>query len=295
MPSCLFFLLKCYHLLVSSNPYTIRQMTRIVWIVGWSDFLLKYHGSFLGYLWSLLGPLAKFLVIYYVFRPFIGTSIAQYPLYLFLGVIIWEYFTVTTSHCMSMLHEKSSFIQKISFPRILLIFIVGWTNLIIFLTHFLIFMTFAVLMGVQWSWYWIYLPVGLLHMTLLALGVGMFLASFSLKYRDIPHLWAIFSQVLFWLTPIMYGYAMDRPISEQFSRIGGMLHSFSLHAVFDVFVQFQPLSILIYDMRRTMLYGAEQGMPSLVHTLGVTIILGIMFVCGAVVFQRRSRHFLQEY
>jgi ABC-2 type transport system permease protein len=263
--------------------------------VGWSDFFLKYRGSFLGYLWSLLGPLAKFLVIYYVFRPLIGRSIAQYPLYLFLGVIIWEHFTVTTSHCMSMLYEKAAFIQKISFPRILLIFIVGWTNLIIFFTHFLIFAAFAIVLDAQWSWHWLYVPVGLLQMTLLALGVGMLLASFSLKFRDIPHLWGIFSQVLFWLTPIMYSYTMDVPISHQLARISEVLHSFSLHAVFDTFVQFQPLSILIYDMRRATLYGATQGMPSLLHILAMTVILGMIFFSGAAVFHRRSKYFLQEY
>jgi ABC-type polysaccharide/polyol phosphate export permease len=101
--------------------------------------------------------------------------------------------------------------------------------------------------------------------------------------------------VLFWLTPIMYGYRMDVPISQQVHRISGMLQSMSLHTVFDVFVQFQPLSILIYDMRRTMLYGASQGMPSLLHACGVTAIVAMFFFCGAVVFQRRSKHFLQEY
>ena len=49
------------------HRYTWRQMFRIVWVVGWSDFVLKYRGSLLGYLWSLAAPLAKFLVIYYVF------------------------------------------------------------------------------------------------------------------------------------------------------------------------------------------------------------------------------------
>src|SRR3990167_9362705 len=108
------------------HHYTLRQMLRIVWIVGWSDFFLKYRGSVLGYVWSLLAPLAKFLVIYYVFRPFVRDTIPYYSLYLFLGIIVWEHFTVTTTHCMSVLHEKAAFVQKLPFPRILLIFIVGW-------------------------------------------------------------------------------------------------------------------------------------------------------------------------
>jgi len=277
------------------SRYTFLQMTRIVWAVGWSDFTLKYRGSILGYLWSLLAPLAKFLVIYYVFKPLVGGEIAQYPLYLFLGIIMWEHFTVTTTHCMTALKEKQAFFLKIPFPRMLIMLIVGWTNMIIFLTHFLIFVVFVLAMGGSPWMPWLYLPILLLQMTLFALGVGMLLASYCLKYRDIQHLWGILSQVLFWLTPITYVYRLDAPISTQWGRFLELLHHPTLHTTFDLFVQFQPLSILIYDMRRVTLYAATQAFPSLPHILGVTAVLVALFTLAARVYHYRSQYFIEEY
>ncbi|OGJ58097.1 hypothetical protein A2881_05155 [Candidatus Peribacteria bacterium RIFCSPHIGHO2_01_FULL_55_13] len=286
--------MRSYIRVLISN-YTVRQMARIVWTVGWSDFFLKYRGSVLGYLWSLLAPLAKFLVIYYVFRPFVSDAIPYYSLYLFLGIIVWEHFTVTTTHCMSVLHEKAAFVQKLPFPRILLIFIVGWTNLIIFLTHLIIFAVFVVVTGKGFPVQWVFVPLILFHMTILALGVGMILSAYCLKYRDIPHLWSIATQVLFWLTPITYAYRLEVPLLATIRRMPEMIRGPALHNLFDVFVQFQPLSLVMYDLRRITLYPKELGTPSLEHLLGMTVVFLAIFCIGAVIFKKRSRHFVQEY
>jgi ABC-2 type transport system permease protein len=278
-----------------AGTYSLAQMIRIGWVMGWSDFFLKYRGSILGYLWSLLAPLAKFLVIYYVFRPFVSDSIPHYSLYLFLGIIVWEHFTVTTTRCMSVLYEKAAFVQKLPFPRILLMFIVGWTNLIIFLTHLLIFVAFALFTGKEFSVHWVFVPLILLHMTLLALGVGMLLAAYCLRYRDIAHLWGIVTQVLFWLTPITYVYRLESPLLKTVRTIPDMLRGAALHNLFDVFVQFQPLSVIMYDLRRVTLYPVELSAPSIEHLLGVTAVLLVLFCAAASVFRRRSAHFVQEY
>src|SRR3989338_4315973 len=181
-----------------SRPFTIAHSLRVVLAMGWSDFVLKYRGSVFGYLWSLAAPLVKFLVILYVFGPFMRDAIPDYPLYLFLGIMLWEHFTHTTTGCMTMLHDKKSIIQKIRFPRVLLIFSVGWTNAIIFLTHFCIFLAFAAVLDVPFFWMRVYALLIFLKMPFLALGLGMFLQRSCFKFKDIPHLWNVLAQILFW-------------------------------------------------------------------------------------------------
>ncbi|MBI3331466.1 ABC transporter permease [Candidatus Peregrinibacteria bacterium] len=274
---------------------SFRQNLHTVLAFGWSDFVLKYRGSFFGYLWSLAAPLVRFLVIYYVFHPFVGREIAQYPLYLFLGIILWEHFTLTTTACMTMLHEKSSLIKKVPFPRILLVFVTGWTHLLIFLTHFAIFLAAAWAFGVPILPRLWYLPILLLQMSLLALGVGMILAAYCLKYRDIQHLWLIVSQLLFWLTPIMYPYRLEGPLWAVLLQTLKGSFTPTLVGFFDVFVRFQPLSILIHDARRVFLYAGTLGIPSFTHMIAFTALCAIFFGLSALVFVRRSRFFLQEY
>ncbi len=272
-----------------------RQQARIVLALGWSDFVLKYRGSVLGYLWSFLAPLAQFIVILHVFRPFFSVDVRMYPLYLFLGIILWEFFSVTTSACMAMLFEKAAIIQKVSVPRPLLILAVGWTNLLVLLTRLSIFAVAAVAYRVQADASMLYLPLLLLQLLMLTLGVGMLLSSFSLRYRDIPHLWGILLQALFWLTPIAYSARLAGPVLAGLARVPGQLWPPDLGSLLDFFIQFQPLSIFFSAARRSLLPFAAGVPPSVSHMAGLTLLCAAIFVAGYAVFRYRSRYFIQEF
>lgn len=272
--------------------FSWQQSLHLVLVLGWSDFCLKYRGSILGYLWSFLGPLAQFFVIFAVFRPFVGAGISHYALYLFLGIIVWEHFSLTTSACVALPQEKAGLIQKTRVPRILLPLATGWTHVAIFLTRLLVFAVIAAAYGIFPRMSYAYLPILLLQMSFLALGIGMLLGAFSLRYRDIAHLWGIALQALFWLTPVMY--AIDRlPFSQEalrILRVGIPWHPIELVRAF---VRVQPLTLLLADARRTLLLG--ESLPSVWHMVFVTAFCAGFFCIGSAVFRQRSRSFSQEY
>ena len=262
--------------------------------LGWSDFVLKYRGSVLGYLWSLVNPLVKFVVILYIFGPYVSPYIPQYPLYLFLGIIIWDHFANTTTACMSMLSEKSQIIRHLPFPKILLILSVVWTNFLVLETLVLIFLIFAWIRGASVSLNSLYLIIITIHMTFLALGVGMLLSSYALRYRDLPHLWAVMVQLLFWLTPVMYPYRAE---GAALTRLASLTHGFGSHTpmtLIRLFIEIQPLAIVINDARRATLYAVNQ-MPTVSHIIGISLICTVVFLAGTALFQRRSPFFPQEY
>lgn len=270
------------------------QSLHIVSALGWADFVLKYRSSVLGYFWSLMGPLVKFLVILVIFGPYVSEAIPLYPLYLFLGLIVWEHFVVTTNSCMTMLFEKEGLVSRHPFPRFLLILSVGWTNIIIFTTHLIIFIPFAVYFGAPLRLSYLLLPFILLQMTLLGLGLGMILASYCLKYRDILHLWSITTQILFWLTPIMYPYRAR--LSASLSLIAFIRHPVHFFRnTLDLFIHFQPVSIIINDARRLLLYPASAGIPTWSHLVFFTLGCLMIFLAGKFLFDLRSPFFSQEY
>lgn len=282
----------CYH--PSVSRFSPRQSANVVFAMGWADFLLKYRGSVLGYLWSFVVPVVKFLVMLHVFSRYV--DIPSYHLYLFLGLIFWEHFSLTTSACIGMLHDKSTIIKKVLMPRILLILSVGWTHIIVLLTYVVIFLLFGVFTGLQIPVSMMYyLPIAMLQATLIALGTGMLLSAFALRYRDIQHLWVVVLQILFWLTPIMYQYKPSAPVLQDLKNVlsGGAI--MSLWSVFDIFIRFQPLSILIHDARRVMLYPDTLGIPTAFHVIAFTLVCLAIFITGVIVFQRRSRYFIEEY
>lgn len=280
---------------MAHHSFNLRHAVRIVLAMGWADFFLKYRGSFLGYLWSFAFPITRFIVILHIFRHFTG-GVDHYPLYLFLGIILWEYFSTTTQACMQMLQAKATIIKKVRIPRILLILSVGWMHIIILCTYILMYVIFAVASGGPLPFsFWYYTPLVMVQASLLALGVGMLLASFVLRYRDIQHMWGVMLQVIFWLTPIAYVYRPDATIIEDARRVLTASSFTSLWDILDVTIRFQPLSILLQDARRAMLYPDTLGVPSLTHVAWFTAACAAFFIFGLLVFQRRSRYFIEEY
>lgn len=271
-----------------------RQIGRIVWDLGWADFQLKYRGSVLGYFWSLAVPFAKFIVFFYVFRFLLHIDFPYYALYLFLGIILWEYFAGTTEACLSVPFTYQHIIEKVSFPRFLLVLTVGWVQTIVFLTHFLIFLVMSMVMGAFPSWRLLYFLIVFVQLMLLSVGIGSFLGAFAVRYRDVPHLWSIVLQILFWLTPIAYVYAFTTPTAIAFSQ--ALKDPFALFGwnFFTFFIRFQPLSLIVFDARRVLLpVGTE--IPSLLHGVVLMAFCILLFCAGMVVFNRRSRYFVQEY
>lgn len=269
-------------------------MVRVVWDLGWSEFRLKYRGSVLGYFWSLAAPMAKFVIFLYVFQVIFPVHIPGYPLYLFLGIILWEYFANITSACISVPLAYENIIQRVAFPRFLLVLTVGWLQTLIFLTHFLIFVLMGLFMGLPSLRGLVFFPVICVQMALLSLGIGAFLASYSLRFRDFPHLWNIVLQILFWLTPVAYGHAVRAPALAEFAEILTAPDALMGWGVLTVFVRFQPLSLIIFDARRVLL-PTDAVVPTLMHSFLLTVLCMAVFTIGFLIFQRRSRYFVQEY
>ncbi len=82
-----------------------------------TDFKLRYQGSALGYLWSLLKPLMLFAILYVVFVKFLkfGSDIEHFPVYLLLGIVMWNFFIEATFQGMRAIVDRGDLIRKISF------------------------------------------------------------------------------------------------------------------------------------------------------------------------------------
>src|SRR3989337_3927032 len=88
-----------------------------------TDFKLRYQGSVLGYAWSLLRPLLLFVILYVVFVKFlkIGLGVPHFPVYLLLGIVIWNFFSEMTGQSLGSIVGRGSLIRKIRIPRWIII------------------------------------------------------------------------------------------------------------------------------------------------------------------------------
>lgn len=175
-----------------------------------TDFKVRYQGSALGYLWSLLRPIFMFAVLYvvfvYIFK--LNKGIPHYPVYLFMGIVLWNFFQETTMIGMSSVVARGDLIRKISIPRYLVVMSSSASALINLSLNLLVVLAVALLNGlsVQLSWLWL-IPL-LLELFIFASTVAFFLAAVFVKFRDVAYIWEVFMQAAFYGTPILYSMAL---------------------------------------------------------------------------------------
>lgn len=183
-----------------------------------ADFKVRYQSSVLGYLWSVLRPLFLFVILYVVFTYIlkIGKGVPHYPVYLLLGIVMWNFFTESTVIGMSSVVSKGDLIRKISIPRYLTVVSSSASALINLGINLLVVIAFAFFNGVSPTWSWALLPLLLVELFLLSTALAFFLSALYVKFRDITYIWEVGLQAAFYATPVLYPLTV---VPEQYRQI----------------------------------------------------------------------------
>lgn len=187
------------HLFSKKNRVLLAELVR-------TDFKLRYQGSALGYTWSLLRPLLLFVTLYVVFVKFlkIGDSVPHYPVYLLLGIVVWNFFVEVTSQSLSSIVGRGDLIRKIKIPRWIIIISSSLAALINLSLNMIIIAIFMIINKVDISLSILWLPLIFAQVYIFSLGIALFLSAAFVKYRDITYVWEVLLQAGFYGTPILY-------------------------------------------------------------------------------------------
>jgi ABC-2 type transport system permease protein len=212
----------------------LRRFFNLTLTLATTDFKLRYFGSALGYLWSLVRPLLFFGVLYVMFTKIlnVGTEVKHYPVYLLSSIMLWTFFAETAGNSVQCLVAREGLLRKIRFPRLAIPLAVGLTALFTLTTNFGAVLVFALASGVSPSVGWLELPVLVLLLAIFAVGAGMLLSALFVRFRDIQQIWEVVAQILFYGSPIIYvaakykglvHVAMCNPLASIFTQ---MRHAF---------------------------------------------------------------------
>lgn len=229
------------------------------------DLRVKYRGSFLGYMWSLLEPLSLVGVYYFVFVLIARRGGPDYPLVVALGILPYTFFSSVVTGGAGALTSNRSLIRRVFIPREL--FVVGHvgSQLAVFGFSLLAVVPLLFVYGQMPGWRIVLLPLAILLLTLLATGLALSLACANVLYRDVTYVLRVVLRVVFYASPVIY------PLSLVPER----LRSWYL---------LNPLATLL-SMTRTALTDAPLEVPLPFAGLAVGLCLGA-FALGAAVFTR---------
>ncbi len=206
--------MKLSNILKRENKILLRELVV-------TDFKLRYQGSALGYLWSVLKPLFLFAILYIVFDKFLrlGRNIEHFPVYLLLGVVLWSFFVEATNNGLRSIVSRGGLIRKINFPKYIVVISGTISSLINLGINLVVIIVFMIINGVGFSLESLLVIPLMIELYIFALAIAFFLAALNVKYRDVGYLWDIFLQAAFYATPIIYPLQMVLSQSELAAKL----------------------------------------------------------------------------
>ena len=208
-----------------------------------TDFKLRYQGSALGILWSVLKPLMIFVVMYFIFVKFLritDSSIPNYAITLLLGLSLWGFFTEAVTLGMNSIVARGDLMRKINFPKYIVIISSMVSALISLSINLLVVLAFAIFAGVKFQWSVLILPFNIILLFATAFGLALILSTLYVKFRDISHIWEVFMQILVYSMPIMYPISMVTKVS---------IFGVSIAKI----MMLNPIALAIQDIRHNLI------------------------------------------
>jgi ABC-2 type transport system permease protein len=261
-----------------------RRFLHLTRMLALTDFKLRFFGSVLGYLWTLMRPLLLFGVLYVVFSEVVrlGDRVEFYPVILLSGMVLYLYFSEATLKSVPSVTTNENLVRKIHFPRLAIPLSTVLAVSFQFGLNLVVLFFFMILSGVQPRGSWVQLPLILLALFTLTVGVSMLLSALYVVARDVDPIWDVITQALFYATPVLYPIELLAERSETLSHIAMM----------------NPLAVLIQQMRHAIIDPNAESAGAAIGgwwwlLIPAAITVGT-FVLGFVVFNRMAPRIAEE-
>ena len=237
------------------------------------DLKVRYRNSVLGFLWCLLNPLLMMLVFTFVFTILMKNAIPNFPLFILIGLLAWNFHAAAVNQAVASIVGNSSLVMKVYFPREVLPVAVVLSNAVNFVLALTVLFAMIFFFRVQLSISLIFLPIILIVQIVFSTGLALFLSALTVFFRDVEILTETFMLAWFFLTPVFWRM---QDIFPDYSRLMYIAN---------------PMASIISAYRDVLYNG---GMPAL-DFLGRTLVTSaIVFVAGYVFFRRSARRFGEE-
>jgi lipopolysaccharide transport system permease protein len=247
---------------ISARHYLLAELVS-------KDFDTRYAGSVLGVAWTQLYPLLLLLVYSFVFSVIFPNTIQNFPVFLFVGIVLWSFFSNAIQLATGSVINNAQLVKKVGFPRELVTISVIAIALVDLAASHLILVAGALAFGIHLAWSWLSLPVLVLLFAALCTGVGLILATAAVYLRDVRFFVEVAVLLLMFLSPVFYSEA-NVPASVAWV------------------MAINPVAVMISSYRHAFLDGLW---PSLAAWLTLTGAAVLSLFIGIEVFDRGQRGF----
>jgi len=171
------------------------------------DIKIKYRRSVLGIFWSFLNPLLTMVVLTIIFSAIFAQNIENFPVYFLTGKLVFDFYSQGSKAAMKSIVKNSAIIKKVYVPKYMYSLGVILSNFVTFLLSLIVLLGVMIVTNVNFTIYILYAILPIFLLLMFTIGAGLLLATITVFFRDIEHLYGVF------VTMLMYGSAIFYPAS----------------------------------------------------------------------------------
>lgn len=234
------------------------------------DIKLKYRNSILGVFWSMLNPLLMMVVLSIVFMELFRVEIPNFPIYVLIGRILYQFFSESTNFAMDSVHVNGQLIRKVYVPKYFFPLSRVCSSFITTLIALIPLFIMMVVSGMTFNWINLLFILPMLYLLIICSGIGLLLSSLNVFFKDMKHLYSVLLMIVMYMTPIFYPVSI---IPDQYM----------------IFFYVNPLYPIVEIFRDIVMY---QVMPdTTMHLLSVAYAI-IYWAVGLFVFYKCQDRFI---
>ncbi|MBU2649749.1 MAG: ABC transporter permease [Bacteroidetes bacterium] len=234
-----------------------------IWLLAKTDFKLKYYDTFLGFIWTILNPLFRLAIFYYIFTYIFDKQIPNYALHIFSGLILWMFFQESTKKGLSLLKTKRYLYENIEFSKLDLYTSSVLSSLMILIINILVYFVVSMFFHIPVNGNLLFVPLQIITLCILVYGIILILSIINIYMKDINQIWDMILLAWFWINPIFYAKTV-------------------IFDTFPILKYINPLAGIIINTREGILYGNPPDWGLFVYDLGYSLVV---LAIGLILFR----------
>jgi ABC-2 type transport system permease protein len=187
---------------------TIREHRWVIANFVARDLKVKYRGTLLGYLWSLLEPAANAMIYWFIFVVLVQRGGDDFVLLVLLGLLPWTFFSTVVTGSTNALRSNAALIRRVQIPREVYIISVLSSNLVVLMLNMLAVIPFMIAYRVVPGPQILLWPAAILMLAVIALGIGLVTACANVIFRDVTYLLGVVLRLGMYLSAAVYPVTM---------------------------------------------------------------------------------------
>lgn len=171
------------------------------------DLKVRYSGTFVGYLWTIIEPLMLSLIYWFIFGfVFNGRDVGADPyiLYLLSGMLPWTWANTVIGDSTRALRNEARLVRTVNIPREIWVLRIVGAKYVEFIFSLVVLAAFMIGYQRYPTWWILLIPLAMILQAVLLTGIGLLLAPLTVLFKDLERLIRILLRMLFYLTPVLY-------------------------------------------------------------------------------------------